>query len=281
MTIIDKIIQEINDLEPLSPTIPRLASILADEGSSLDDIVEIIKYDQAITAMVLRFANSSYSASNRKIETLRDAMIRIGSARVLSYCMGTVVAAQLKAEVPQYGYSENELWRHSIAATIAAEHLSSFTAISIGGISFTASLLHDIGKLILVRVVPFEHMEKVWTLLIKNPDEYTCEKAERTILGMSHAEVGARIAGKWKFPDCIINAIANHHSDSTENCTITDTVKIANFVAKSIGEGIGKEGMGFLMGTDIYNRIGIDRDALYKICIITTEKLEKILSFYE
>lgn len=109
--------------EPLPTSATRLASLVADEIPDVARIVEVVTYDQALTAALLRRANSSWSASRTEITTVKDAVVRIGAGPVVALALGVNVRDRLAVAIPAYGLAEGELWDHSVAATIAAECL--------------------------------------------------------------------------------------------------------------------------------------------------------------
>ncbi len=279
MKILNEIVTQAEKLEPLPPTATRLAQVIADEKSTINDASEIIKYDQALAADVLRIANSSFSASRRSIGNVRDAVIRLGSGRILEMLVSKRVKGVMKQPLVQYGYSEDDLWRHSVASAIAAENLSRYVKVSISGISFTAALLHDIGKLIMVRVFPVEEMKKTWHIMDEKQVPWAV--AEKEVFGFTHADVGAHIVQLWKLPDAIENAIRNHHAVDTDFDSVTDSVRIANMVARAIGQGIGYEGMSVAMDSGITDRLKLSREDFESLCVDTAQKLEDVLKMYE
>src|SRR3954447_21571304 len=101
----------------------RLASLVCDNAPALDGVVEVVRFDQALTASLLASANSSWSASRTRVTTVRDAVIRLGTGPVLSLALGSVVRSRLQRAVPEYGLAEGDLWQHSVAASLAAELL--------------------------------------------------------------------------------------------------------------------------------------------------------------
>ncbi len=279
MKILNEIVSQAEKLEPLPPTATKLAQVIADEKSTINDASEIIKYDQALAAEVLRIANSSFSASRRSIGNVRDAVIRLGSGRILEMLVSKRVKGVMKQPLSQYGYSEDDLWRHSVASAIAAENLNRYAQVSISGVSFTAALLHDIGKLIMVRVFPEEEMKKTWHIMEEKQVPWAL--AEKEVFGFTHADVGAHIAQLWKLPDTIEKAIRNHHTVDTDGDPVTDSVRIANMVARTIGQGIGYEGMSVAMDNDLADRMELSRDDVETLCADTAQKLEYVLAIYE
>jgi putative nucleotidyltransferase with HDIG domain len=280
MIEINSIINEIQELDPLPPTIIKLFELMSDEQSTVDEIVQVLQYDLALTAFVLKYANSVFSASQRKIVSLKDAVIRIGAARILEHLTGNHLQPKLKSAMPTYGYNEGDLWRHSVAAATAAEMISSCTTVKISGASFTAALLHDIGKLIIGRVVPPEEMQRVWEMIIQYPTACTGEMAEKKVLGFSHADIGGHIAAAWHLPQPIVNAIRDHHGMSTDD-TVTDTVKICNVVARALGEGLGNEGMSLFIDESVAQRMHLTRESFEMLCAKTACRFKDVLAMFD
>ena len=112
--------------------------------------MEIVQFDEALTASLLRSANSSWSASRSEITTVRDAVIRLGASPVLALTLGMNGSGAISGDaLPKYGLSEGELWRHSVAASLAAELLTQLAAHRPPPETATAALLHDVGKLVM------------------------------------------------------------------------------------------------------------------------------------
>jgi putative nucleotidyltransferase with HDIG domain len=281
MITMERIMQVISDLSPLPPTAPRLAQVVSDPQSSVDDVAKLLQYDQALTLDVLKYANSVMSASARTISTVKDAVVRLGGARILERVVARHVKGVMQAPLASYGYSEKDLWRHSVAAAVAAEQLGSYTKSATAGQSFTAALLHDIGKLILGRTAPLEDMDAIFKLVFTDKKAATCEQAERTVLGFSHADIGAEVAASWQLPPLIVEAIRHHHSLNHAQESVTDAVKIANIAARTIGEGIGNEGMSIAVDSELSQRAGITRDQFEALCAQTSQRLGAVLSMFD
>jgi putative nucleotidyltransferase with HDIG domain len=281
MITLREIMKSIGEMAPLPPTAPRLAQVIADQKSTVDDIADVLRYDQALTLDLLKYANSAMSASSRTIATVKDAVVRLGGARVLERVVGRHVKGVMQTPLASYGYSENDLWRHSVAAAVAAEQLGTLTRSATAGLSFTAALLHDIGKLILCRCAPANDMNIVFRMAFDEPMKLTCEQAEKRALGFSHADIGAEIASSWQLPQSIVEAVRNHHSLNNIGEPVTDAVKIANIVARVIGEGIGNEGMSCAVDNEIAQRVGLSRDQLENICVQSSYRLKGVLSLFD
>ena len=124
MIDLDELAQAAARLEPLPTSSTRLAALVCEGAPELGQVVEIVQFDEALTASLLQSANSSWSASRSEITTVRDAVIRLGASPVLALTLGLNVRRHLDDALPQYGLCEGELWRHSVAASLAAEMLT-------------------------------------------------------------------------------------------------------------------------------------------------------------
>lgn len=184
--------KEIKNLAPMPATVIRLASMIADPDASLDAIADIIEYDQAITTNVLRLSNSLLGKAVAQIHTVKDAVVRLGGPQVIKLVVGKQVYGPLKTECPGYELGEHELWRHSVAAALATEHMAQFLSQKIPNFAFIAALIHDIGKLLLGRQIERKHLEEIRNMVLKEKVAYV--QAEKEVLGTDHAEAGGAIA---------------------------------------------------------------------------------------
>jgi putative nucleotidyltransferase with HDIG domain len=262
---------EIQQLAPMPASVARLALLVADPKSEINEIARVIEFDEALTANVLKVANSVQSASITPITTIREAIIRLGAGQILKIAVGRQTNSSLSQSFPEYQLEEHELWRHSVASALAAENISAFSSVKIPGVAFTAALLHDIGKLLIRRHLNSDVLQTIQILI--NERDLTWFEAEYRVLGTTHAEVGGTIARYWKFPDELIYAIENHHNPDLKTSEIYDTVHIANTVAKTIGVGLGVEQMNLYASTEAAKRLGLSPADFEALCAKVKDEL--------
>jgi putative nucleotidyltransferase with HDIG domain len=279
MITFDQIMENATQLTPLPQTVCKLAVLVADEKSTIDQIVAVFEYDQVLTAMVLRYANSVESASQRRIDTVRNALIRMGSARILERIIASHVQSVMKKPIVGYGFYSDELWRHSVAAAVVAESLGSFTGTQTAGISFTAALLHDLGKLLLGRLIGDTELKKMLQSIDRENNE-VFEAVERQLFGYSHAQIGAQICASWNLPECIVKAIRNHHHVSENDDVVSDSVRLSNLGAKIIGEGIGHEGMAFVINEACAQRFGFSKESFESFCAGARYRFNEVIESF-
>lgn len=279
MITLERIMEYASTLAPLPQTACRLAAMVADDRSTVDQIAKVIEFDQVLTADVLRFANSVASASQRKIDTVRNAVIRMGAARILERLIAGHVQQSMRQPIVGYGFQGDELWRHSVAAAVVAESLGTYTGTQIAGISFTASLLHDIGKLVIGRCIGEKELRSVLAAVDSDRNK-VFEVAEKQLLGYSHAQIGAQICLTWKLPDRIVTAIRDHHRVDDTTDPVNDCVRLSNLTAKLIGEGIGHEGMALVVDTSCARRFGFCRESFEAFCASAKYRFNEVIESY-
>ena len=268
---------EIDELAPMSVSTSRLCELLNNPKSSIADIVQVVELDQALTSNVLRLANSALSGSAIEIDNVKNAIVRLGISRIFSLAVAKQISGNMSQAFVGYELAEKELWRHSVAAALAAGSLGEFTSKKIPTVAFTAALLHDIGKLLLARHITKDRLEQIYKLCLN--ENFTYYEAEREVLGTDHAEVGGMIAKYWKFPANITRAIEAHHNVDTDPDTVLDSVHIANVVAKLNGIGLGSEQMNMKVSTSAHQRLGLKGAGLEMLCakvkieLVEAEKL--------
>lgn len=234
MIDLDEMARAAARLEPLPTSTTRLAALVCEGAPELGQVVEIVQFDEALTASLLQTANSSWSASRTEITTVRDAVIRLGASPVLALTLGMRVRHHLGDALPKYGLSEGELWRHSVAASLAAELLTQWAAHRPPPEAATAALLHDVGKLVMERFLDPDLLDQ-----LGEAQEHgaTRLEAEAAVLGIDHAELGGLIARSWGLPESLVCGIRGHGHPRAGDDLIVHAVFLADGLAKSVGAG--------------------------------------------
>ena len=274
VVIPEDLVRGIKRLEPLPVTAQRLLEMLNGRNVSLTAVAELIEFDQAVAAAVLRSAATMRYAGCGTM-TVHEAVMRLGTVPLLDLVLEGYLR-QLRAATPLYDLSEQDLWLHGAAAQLAVRALvAERRGLEVQVLAETAALLHDIGKLIMSRYLKADVRDIVKRARARGT---TFVEAERDLLGVDHAVVGAAMAEAWQFPLEIIDAIRRHHSAPfAQPTTMLDVVVIANAVAKTIEVGLGAEGLNFTVDPASYARLGIDFPAFGRICLQTEASLQELL----
>jgi putative nucleotidyltransferase with HDIG domain len=228
-----------------------------DPRSTVNDLVETIKYDQAVTSEVLRLCNSAYFGLSRHVTSLQDAMKCLGTVKVLQMVMANHTNAMLSRPQRGYGLEPGILWKHSVAVALASALLSQRLEMSRVNLIFTAGLIHDLGKVILNEYVAKEFAE-IGRMVAQ--EHVSFDEAEQRIFGFSHQEVGGMIAEQWKLPEAIVRCVRFHHAPWTVNPpdTLVDIVYLADCTCLLLGIGLGEDGLHYRADEAVMQRCGLD-----------------------
>ncbi|MBP8818824.1 MAG: HDOD domain-containing protein [Syntrophomonadaceae bacterium] len=239
---LESIVEAVNDLPALPQVVVQVIKLTEDPDSTAQDINYVLNQDQAITAKVLKMANSAFYGFPRRIGSVTDAIIMLGFRTLRSIVMAASVSDILNKEIEGYALEYGELWRHSQCTAMAARLIARKSKFAFLDLAYTAALLHDIGKVILNNIMKETYREVV-TLV--SEDNISFIEAENKILGFNHAEVGARVAEKWNLPPETVEAIQLHHSPEVAqvNPRLTAIVHLADAICVSMGIGMGIDGL--------------------------------------
>jgi putative nucleotidyltransferase with HDIG domain len=271
----NEILKNVGALPPLPTTAIKLMNVLNDPRSTVEDIVETIRYDQAITGQVLRLCNSAFFGLSRTVTSLNDAMLCLGSVKVLQLVMSVHTNSMLSRKQIGYGLERGVLWKHSVAVALAASGIAQRLGGTMVNLVFTAGLLHDIGKVVLNEYVADEFMEIVRRV---NEEHLSFSEAESNVLGFSHQEIGARIGEMWKLPEPIIRCIRYHHDpESIEPAdALVDIVYLANCICLLLGIGLGEDGLYHRAHEEVMRRNSLRENDLEIIGAQTTIDLKRV-----
>lgn len=197
---------EVSFLPPAFELIPRLLVLLDDPESDTDALAQTIRVDAGLTADILHIANNPIFAGETRTETLREAITRLGLREIYRIVMHVLTSAVM-ANPEQKGLERIDLWNHSLASAIGAQILSQETGLENPEIAFTAGLLHDIGKVVLVHSGGAKYIELIERC---KAGRLSFHEEERRLFQSDHAEAGAELLQRWNFPEKIVGAVAGH-----------------------------------------------------------------------
>lgn len=272
---VERIIEEIDRLKPVSYVGDKIVEITSNPDSSLADLVDIIKYDQCMTANLLRTCNSAYFSLNKKITSIKQAVAYLGIDKVANLVMMGNSAENFKEPQKGYDLNEGELWRYSVSSALIAQDLAEERHLNNISLIFTSALLKDIGKVILNTYVKdsFEDIIKI----MQNKGLAFME-AEKEIIGIDHAELGAKVAEKWNFSPAMVNIIRNHHypdKASPDDLSIP-IIYLADSICMMIGIGVGSDGLAYRYHQDVVDRLNFSNVDLQIAIANFWEKLRGI-----
>lgn len=193
---------------PSPPVIAlKILQAVKENTNSFDELAEIITSDPALTARVLKTANSTLYGMKGKIGSISQATALIGTNALRNIALSFVIVQNFQNS-PQGNFDMDYFWRRSITAGVCAEIICK----ELGAINdeiFISALLQDIGIVILFLSNPLQYTS------LKDQKRISrgclCE-AEKEVFGIDHADLGSQLLKSWNLPESIVFSIANHHS---------------------------------------------------------------------
>ena len=238
-----EIIQRVKNLPPVSQAALKLVNLLEQASISNDEIVEVIKCDNVLTAKLLRACNSPYFGLDDPVASVDQAVLLLGHQQILHIVLTLAFGSAMVVPLPGYAVEAEELWRHSLMTATAAEIVAAEAGeMNVEApVAFTVGLLHDIGKLALSQAITPEFQLELRQLV----EQARCSRAEaeRRVLGVDHAEIGACLLKSWNLPDEIVEAVAHHHQPVCEpRPKLSVITHLANCLAHLAGSAPGWDG---------------------------------------
>jgi HD-like signal output (HDOD) protein len=278
MIDLDCLIESANELAPLPASTVRLAQVATQPGAHLDNVVELISFDQTLTLKLLRAANSAAAGRARRVGTVEEAVMRLGTAQILALAVASSAKPLLESRVPAYDLDEGALWRHSVAAAVAAEIAPNYCRVEVPSETFTAALLHDIGKLVMGRFLSSEVL--LFIHRAREVDHLSQLEAEVLLLGVNHGELGGLIAQHWQLPRRVAHAIIYHHNPGEGLDVICDLTYTCNEIAKYVEAYLDGRNYELAISPEVAERLSLTPQILGKFCSSAVVRYEKVSCQY-
>ncbi len=254
---IEDIVKKTTDLPSLPAAALKVMRETESSTSNASSIAQILAQDQALSARVLRLANSAYYGLTRKVTNLQESVVVLGMRCVRNLCMVAATYPWMSRKLDGYCLGPKELWTHSFGTALGAQLFAKLSKKCSEDQAFTAGLLHDIGKVAL----------SVWlenkiglVSQYATQAEVSFDEAERKILGYDHCQVGEHLALSWNLPEDIVLAVRWHHNPNglETPSAIVDCVHLGLYLTMSMGFGLGGDGMQYKFCEESLQRLGID-----------------------
>lgn len=203
------LVDEVSELFSVPVIYHRLADLLdnLDPGIGRDEIADVISHDPALTARVLKLANSTRQPPSKQIDTVYDAVDAI-SDDDLKTLNDTTTAIDAFSQVDTDLVDMDDFWNHSVCCGLAARMLAEKCQLAEPDRVFVAGVLHDIGQLVIYHTVP--SLARRVLERAGQPEAYRY-RAEKEVMGITHAQVGAELLDGWGFPEYLVEAVKYHH----------------------------------------------------------------------
>ncbi len=220
---LDDLVNQIGELRPIGAVATRILQLTESERFSAHELATVISADQALTAKMLRLSNSAYYGFPRRITTVRDAVVLLGFRAVRSATLASCVidAVPGSTNIPYKAF-----WHFSVTVAMLADVLSRAHRVHQDE-TFTAGIVHNIGRLALDQQVPQALQDAA---LLAKRHRVSLHEAQRELLGFDDAELGGALALHWNFPEELAGAVGQHAMKLDE---LPDPGSTAAFVVRA------------------------------------------------
>lgn len=203
---VSKLIEKLGDLPSAPIILSRALKMTSDLQSNVSDLVRNLVADQSLSAKIIRMSNSPLYGRLRRVASLHEAISVLGYSQLRSIIVTATTFRMF--ERPEHIDVASELWRHSLSSAIGARLVAARYGQVRKEEAYLAGLMHDIGKLVLLRLTPNAYLDIVEQVKTTGSPFHEIENRE---FGFDHADVGQALLNKWDFPSPIATAVLEHH----------------------------------------------------------------------
>lgn len=227
-----KRLEACRDLPSLPAAAARIVDLSQDPTAGMGDVADAVGMDPALTSKLLRIANSPLYGQRRQSDNLRQAVMLLGLNATLTLALSFSLVNSLRSSKKD-GLDLTLFWRRALLAASAARVVAKSTSKAASEECFLAALLQDIGMLALDQALPelYEGMDA-----IKQRDHQALMAYEKERLQSDHADIGAWLLARWRFPEPMVHAVGashlGHPAAATEDeHALLQTVNISGYIA--------------------------------------------------
>jgi len=198
----------IKSLPPFPAVACKLLGIISDDNANFREVSRLLMTDSALSGQVLRVANSALFGFRREVSSILQALCLVGANRVRDVVV-TVALKNYMGDGDKASF--RTCWRHNLATALWGENLAKIYRLE-GAISYTAGLLHDLGRIVLLMLLPDDYSS---FLEDSSTSDLDWRDAERDLFDFDHCQVGHYLSRVWDFQPILSDVIGYHHDETT------------------------------------------------------------------
>jgi len=247
-------------LPAFNATALRIQQEVAREEPDFRLVEKLIVSDQSLTGELLRVSNSSFYKGLTQVVTVRDAIIRLGIREVSNIVSMVAVQHNFQSKDPSVHKIMGKLWRHSVGCAIGASWLARQTGFqALANETFISGLLHDVGKLYVLKVVDdIKASGEIESL----PSDIVIHE----VMQQLHTEQGYALMVHWNLPEKYCQIARDHHlADLDGNNFVLLMVRLSNQMCHKMGIGLIEDPSIVMMKTPEAVRLQLSEVALARL----------------
>ncbi|MGC3997469.1 MAG: HDOD domain-containing protein [Anaeromyxobacter sp.] len=196
----------------------RVQRLVASHDTGLREIARVISSDAALTADVLRCANSALVSRGVPVRDLTQAITRIGADEITRITLSSALSAQA-LDGGGLAPLKRAIWIESLAGAVLCQELAKLRRLGRDGAAFVAGLLHDFGRVVAVT--------RIESILAAAPDVPALPMEDwAALVERLHVPVGVLLASRWALPLLVRQVVALHHGQTSQGCENPDLLEV-------------------------------------------------------
>jgi putative nucleotidyltransferase with HDIG domain len=276
----EEILARIRSIPAMPAGAFRVLSLVQNPDVDMAILTRAIEFDPGLTSNLLKVANSAFFGCPRSVGSVREAIVRLGMNNLRRMLGPLAVAPIVRRPVKGYDLPAGALMEHSVAVAVGAEALQKALKMESPKETFTAALLHDIGKILLGTFVEVDAAE---IRRIAFEGGLSFEIAEDKVLGIDHAEAGAALLESWNCPKEIAEVARWHHEP--EACPtpnpVVSLVHISDAISMMQGIGTGADGLNYRMSEGVVDRWKLTGEIVEAVACRMLGELEEMRDAFD
>jgi HD-like signal output (HDOD) protein len=247
-TIVNKI-EASGEIPSIGPVVSEVMRLVSDPNTDFRAVGAVVGQDPALTARILKVANSPYYGLRGEVASVERAVGLLGLSEVRNIALSLSVIADFSARFGGATFNWELFWEHSSGTALICRVFSQLLKLPTSGQEYVAGLLHDVGKILLGHHYPEEFGR---ALELAEAEELSMQEAEDRVFGTNHARLGEWLASRWSFPPAIRAAIAWHHNpeEAGDGRLLAAAVHLGDLLAKAKNIGFGGGFVSFCLEED-------------------------------
>lgn len=229
------LLEDVQTVASLPTIYTRVIELLADPHAGTPELAALIEKDPALTARILRLANSAFYSNSNNVESVTQAIMTIGTQQMRDVVLASSITSAFD-HISIDLIDMDAFWRHSVACGIVARLIAGLRGNSNAETAFVSGLLHDLGRLVLFQKLASEMAQ----LMQKSREQQIpLYQLEREAFGFDHAMLGGDLLEQWQLPSVMVDTTLHHHDSTRSNKYPIDAcaIQVANQLSKSLITG--------------------------------------------
>ncbi|MEJ2586058.1 MAG: HDOD domain-containing protein [Deltaproteobacteria bacterium] len=256
-------LKEIEDrieyIQPIPQVALKILRMLHEDTCSLKHIGHQVQQDQVIASRVINLCNSALFGLRYTVDSIDRALILVGEKQLLRLVMSASLQTLFPNKASGYSLCKGGMYQHALGTAVVAAELASFTGRAAPDVAYTAGLLHDIGK------IPLDqYLSPLAPFFYRAVHSETFElcRLEQEQFHISHTEVGALLADRWRLPETLGDVIRHHHEPENAQVDrdLTTLIYLADLLMSRFQMGQKLDRMNTHRLTERLQQLGLTRE---------------------